>query len=203
MAAAPPERTLSESDLDPEPHRQFRIWLDEAMAAGEVMANAMALATVGADGLPSLRMMLLEDFDERGFVIQTNLESPKAAALRATPAAALTFFWPQLVRQVRVTGTVEPLAREEMAVYYARTPSAVQAMLRACRQSQVIADRAALERMYAESLQVVDASLPDHWGGYRLKVATIEFWQARPNWLQDRLRYTRTDGGWRIERLIP
>jgi pyridoxamine 5'-phosphate oxidase len=201
--AAPSERTLSESDLDPEPHRQFRIWLDEALAAGEVMANAMALATVGSDGLPSLRMMLLEDFDERGFVIQTNLESPKAAALRATPAAALTFFWPQLVRQVRVTGTVEPLAREEMAVYYARTPSAVQAMLRACRQSQVIADRAALERMYAESLQVVDASLPDHWGGYRLKVATIEFWQGRQNWLQDRLRYTRTDGGWRIERLIP
>jgi pyridoxamine 5'-phosphate oxidase len=201
--AAPSERTLSESDLDPEPHRQFRIWLDEALAAGEVMANAMALATVGSDGLPSLRMMLLEDFDERGFVIQTNLESPKAAALRATPAAALAFFWPQLVRQVRVTGTVEPLAREEMAVYYARTPSGVQAMLRACRQSQVITDRAALERVYAESLQVADTGLPDHWGGYRLKVATIEFWQGRQNWLQDRLRYTRTDGGWRIERLIP
>jgi pyridoxamine 5'-phosphate oxidase len=203
MASAPFERPLNESDLDPEPHRQFRIWLDEAAAAGEVMANAMALATVGTDGLPSLRMMLLEDFDERGFVIQTNLESPKAAALRATPAAALAFFWPQLVRQVRVTGSVEPLPRDEMAVYYTRTPSSVQAMLRACRQSQVIPDRATLERLYTESLQVPDPTLPDHWGGYRLRAATIEFWQGRENWLQDRLRYTRTDDGWRIERLVP
>jgi pyridoxamine 5'-phosphate oxidase len=203
MTSAQHERALSESDLDPDPHRQFRTWLDEATAAGEQVPNAMALATVGPDGLPGLRMMLLEDVDERGFVIQTNLESPKAHALQATPHAALAFFWPHLLRQVRVTGSVAPLALEDLATYWARTPPGVQAMLRACRQSQVIADRSALEHLYAASLQSTERGRPDHWGGYRLRVATIEFWQGRENWLQDRLRYTRTPNGWRIERLVP
>jgi pyridoxamine 5'-phosphate oxidase len=203
MAAAQPERTLSERDLDPDPHRQFRAWMDEATAAGEQMPNAMALATVGLDGLPALRMMLLEDVDARGFVFQTNLDSPKAKALEATPAAALAFFWPKAVRQVRVTGSVQPLPRDEAAEYFARAPSGIQAMLRACPQSQVIADRWELESMYAESLLSADTSLPAHWGAYRLHVRTIEFWQGRENWLQDRLRYTRTEGGWKVERLVP
>jgi len=203
MASAQPERTLSESDLDPEPHRQFRTWFAEARAAGAHMPDALALATVGSDGLPALRMMLLEEVDERGFVFQTNLESPKAQALESTPAAALAFFWPYAVRQVRVTGSVERLGRDESAMYYARNPSNIQAMLRACRQSQVIPDRAELDRMYAEALQAPDDGLPGHWGAYRLTVRTIEFWQGRQNWLQDRLRYTRTPGGWRIERLVP
>jgi len=203
MASDQFQRALSETDLDPEPHRQFGAWLEDALAAGEPTPNAMALATVGEDGLPSLRMMLLEDYDARGFVIQTNLESPKARALAATPAAALAFYWPRLVRQVRVTGRVEPLARDEMATYFARAPTGVQAMLRACRQSQVIADRSELERAYAESLALGATGLPPHWGGYRLEAATIEFWQGRENWLQDRLRYSRIDSGWRIERLVP
>jgi pyridoxamine 5'-phosphate oxidase len=203
MGCAKRERTLSESDLDPEPHRQFRAWLGEATAAGEQAPTAMALATVGSDGLPAVRMMLLEDVDERGFVFQTNLDSPKAEALGATPAAALAFFWPHVLRQVRVTGRVEPLTRAEVATYFARSPSNIQAMLRACRQSQVIADRSELEQMYAAALESTDTGLPAHWGGYRLHIATIEFWQGRENWLQDRLRYIRTDGGWRIERLLP
>jgi pyridoxamine 5'-phosphate oxidase len=203
MASAQPERTLSESDLDPDPLRQFRTWLQEAMEAGELAPNAMALSTVGSDGLPSLRMMLLEDVDERGFVFSTNLDSPKAQALASVPAAALAFFWPGILRQVRVTGSVEPLTREEVARYFTRCPADVQAMLRACHQSRVIADRAVLEKLYAASLRSPDAGLPDHWGGYRLPVATIEFWQGRDHWLQDRLRYTRTAEGWRIERLVP
>src|ERR1700737_2768553 len=177
MSSAQNERSLSERDLDPDPHRQFLTWLHEATVGGEQAPNAMALATVGPDGLPSLRMMLLEDVDERGFVIQTNLESPKAQALQATPYAALAFFWPQLLRQVRVTGSVSPLGRDDMAGYFARAPVGVQAMLRACRQSQVIADRAELEQLYAASLASAATGLPDHWGGYRLHVATIEFWQ--------------------------
>jgi pyridoxamine 5'-phosphate oxidase len=197
------ERSLSESDLDPDPHRQFRNWLDEATASGEPMAPAMALATVGADGLPTVRMMLLEDVDERGFVFQTNLDSPKACALAAKPVAALTFFWPHLVRQVRVTGRVERLLHAEEAAYFARTPTDIQAMLRACQQSQVIADRAELERIYAESWTSSPTGVPVHWGGWRLSVESIEFWQGREHWLQDRLRYTRTDGGWVIERLVP
>ncbi|MGI9146016.1 MAG: pyridoxamine 5'-phosphate oxidase [Chloroflexota bacterium] len=203
MPSAQPERALRKSDLDADPHRQFRRWLEEARAAGANLPDAMALATVGSDGLPSLRMMLLEEVDERGFVFQTNLESPKAQALKVTPSAALAFFWPYALRQVRVTGTVAALARDEAKTYFARSPSNIQAMLRACRQSQVIADRAELERVYTAALASTDAGLPAHWGAFRLSVASIEFWQGRQNWLQDRLRYTRSDAGWRIERLVP
>jgi len=204
MTSAAEERSLQEGDLNPDPHRQFAVWFQEAVASGEPMPAAMALATVDADGAPSLRMMLLEHFDERGFVIQTNLQSPKAQHLARSPRAALAFFWPILVRQVRVTGQVSELSRDEMATYFARTPDGVRAMLRACRQSQTIASRAALEQLYADSVATGELDLPDHWGGYLLTVESIEFWQGRPNWLQDRLRYTRSNGGgWRIERLIP
>ncbi len=195
--------TLSEDQLDPEPHRQFAMWLGDAVEAGEPMANAMALATVGADGMPAVRMVLLEDVDERGFTFQTNLESPKALALRAVPRAAVVFFWPRLVRQVRVTGSVSLLDRAEVAAYFSAAPSAIQAMIRACRQSTVIPDRAALEGAYARALGSGEEGVPAHWGGYRLYIETIEFWQGRQNWLQDRLRYTRLADGWRIERLVP
>jgi pyridoxamine 5'-phosphate oxidase len=199
------ERTLDEADLDPDPHRQFLVWLQQAIDAGELMPRAMALASTRPDGLPSVRMVLLEDVDQRGFAFQTNLESPKAQDLKALPFAAATFFWPTLVRQVRISGPVQPLSRDEVASYFSAAPPPIQAMLRACRvQTAVIADRAVLERSFAEALASPDTGLPDHWGGYRLQVATIEFWQGRQNWLQDRLRYTRIpDGSWRIERLVP
>jgi pyridoxamine 5'-phosphate oxidase len=204
MAAPREERSLDERDLDPDPHRQFQRWFEDAVAAGEAMPAAMAVATVGVDGLPRVRMMLLEDADARGFVFQTNLDSPKAADLAALPQAALAFFWPMLLRQVRVTGPVSALSRAEVAAYYARAPSAIQAMIRACQQSQVIADRATLERAFASALVANDPSVPAHWGGYRLAVDTIEFWQGRTNRLQDRLRYSRQPAGdWKIERLVP
>ena len=195
--------TLSEDQLDPEPHRQFAVWLREAVEAGEPMPHAMALATAGADGVPSVRMVLFEDVDEHGFTFQTNLESPKALAMTAVPRAALAFFWPLLVRQVRVTGPVTPLDRDEVAAYFAAAPSAIQTMIRACHQSTVIANRDALERAYVDALGSAEAGVPAHWGGYRVHIETIEFWQGRQNWLQDRLRYTREGGGWRIERLVP
>jgi pyridoxamine 5'-phosphate oxidase len=197
------ELTLSEDQLDPEPHRQFALWLRDAVDAGEPMPNAMALATCGLDGLPAVRMVLFEDIDERGFTFQTNLESPKAAAMTAVPRAALVFFWPRLLRQVRVTGAVTPLDRNEVAAYFAAQPSAIQTMIRACHQSTVITDRAALERAYADALKSAEDGVPAHWGGFRLHIETIEFWQGRQNWLQDRLRYTRANDGWRIERLVP
>jgi pyridoxamine 5'-phosphate oxidase len=205
MVSWPHELSLSEADLDPEPHRQFRIWLREAAEAGEPMPNAMALATAGAAGVPSVRMVLLEDVDERGLVFQTNIESPKALDIAAVPHVALVFFWPRLQRQVRVTGGVEPLSRDEVAAFFSATPSAIQAMLRACRQSHVIADRGELERAYAAALASAsqEEGVPAHWGGYRVQIETIEFWQARENWLQDRLRYTRAARAWRIERLVP
>jgi len=195
--------TLSEDQLDPEPHRQFAVWLREAVEAGEPMPHAMALATAGADGVPSVRMVLFEDVDEHGFTFQTNLESPKALAMTAVPRAALAFFWPLLVRQVRVTGPVTPLDRDEVAAYFAAAPSAIQTMIRACHQSTVIANRDELERAYADAQGSAEDGVPAHWGGYRVHIETIEFWQGRQNWLQDRLRYTRESDAWRIERLVP
>jgi len=200
------ERTLDEADLAAEPQRQFQRWLADAEAAGEPQPRAMALATASPDGLPAVRMVLLQQVDERGFTFETNLDSPKAADLRANPRAGLVFYWPRLGRQVRVSGAVAPLDRADVAASYAAQPTDVRAMLRFAQQSHVVADRAALERAYALSLASADGqrpTLPDHWGGYRLTVETIEFWQARAHWLQDRLRYARAAGGWRIERLVP
>jgi pyridoxamine 5'-phosphate oxidase len=201
----PSELALLERDLDAEPHRQFGRWFAEAKASGEPMAHAMALATVDADGSPSARMVLLEGVDVEGFVFQTNTESPKARDLAANPQAALTFFWPLLLRQVRVRGTVSLLPRSVVEKLFARTPAGIQVMLRACRQSTVIPNRAALERGYAEALTSADTRVPDDWGAYRLRTDSIEFWQGRANQLQDRLRYTRTTArtAWRIERLVP
>ena len=204
MTSAANQRELLETELDPDPMGQFATWFQQAIDSGEPMPGAVALATVDPQGLPSLRMMLLEHFDAHGFIIQTNLQSPKAQHLASQPSAALAFFWPLLVRQVRVTGAVAPISRDEMAGYFEHTPDGIRAMLRACHQSQVIPSRAALEQLYADSVATGELALPDHWGGYRLRVESIEFWQGRPNWLQDRLRYTRMpDDAWRIERLIP
>jgi pyridoxamine 5'-phosphate oxidase len=199
------ELALLEDDLDPEPHRQFERWLAEAVASGEPMAHAMALATVDPDGSPSSRMVLLEAVDGEGFVLQTNTESPKAHDLAANPRAALTFFWPILLRQVRVRGTVSGLPRSVVEKFFARTPLGIQVMLRACRQSTVVPDRSTLERNYADALAAGDMRVPSDWGAFRLRVESIEFWQGRENQLQDRLRYTRAADGtaWRIERLVP
>jgi pyridoxamine 5'-phosphate oxidase len=199
------ERTLLESETDPDPFRQFHLWLADATQAHEELANAMALGTVDLEtGMPSVRMVLLETLDERGFVFQTNRESPKARDLAGHARAAATFFWPSLVRQVRVSGAVEELSRADSRRFYAPMPADIQAMLHVCRQSEVIADRAALERIYAEAQTDGRRELPDHWGAYRLVPEWIEFFQGRQHWLQDRLRYTRTLGTlWRIERLVP
>jgi pyridoxamine 5'-phosphate oxidase len=200
----PRERTLLESEVDADPLRQFARWLDEAIEAHEPMPKAMALATTDPAGVPSVRMVLLEELDDGGFAFQTNVQSPKARDLAHNPRAAATFFWPSLVRQVRISGWVEELSRAQVARYFEAMPRPIQAMLRVCRQSEAIADRATLERSFAAALLSEEQGLPDHWGGYRLRADWIEFFQARQNWLQDRLRYTRApDGGWRIERLVP
>jgi pyridoxamine 5'-phosphate oxidase len=199
------ERTLLEGDLDPEPHRQFERWLGEAADSGEAMPNAMALATSSADAAPSVRMVLIDAFDAAGFVFQTNLASPKVQDLRANPRAAGTFFWSRLLRQVRISGTVYEVSRGEAAALFAALPDTIRAMLRACRrQGEIIPDRAVLEDAFKEAVTSPERGLPEHWGAFRLELEWIEFFQARQNWLQDRLRYTRTPGGtWRVERLVP
>ena len=198
---------LNEEDFDPDPIRQFAAWFAEAEAAGVPEANAMTLATATRDGRPSARVVLLKGFDERGFVFYTNYESQKGRELADNPQAALTFYWPGLERQVRITGTVERVSREESRRYFESRPLGSRLGASLSRQSAVIPDRSVLEQEFVR-LQTEyadgDVPLPPFWGGYRVNPTAIEFWQGRPSRLHDRLRYTRQpDGLWRIERLSP
>ena len=200
------ERALNEQDLDPDPLRQFQLWLDQAWASGEPMANAMAVASTGPDGTPAVRMVLLDAADERGFAFQTNLESPKAQHFAERPRAALLFFWPKLLRQVRVTGSVSTIDPAEVRASFELAPPEIQAMIRACRQGQPVADRAALEQLWRDALKASPrggAEMPPDWGGFRVSLETIEFWQGRDHRLQDRLRLTRAGTTWQVERLMP
>lgn len=199
-------RPLRRADLDPDPVRQFRQWMDEAIAAAMADPNAMSLATVGPDGQPSLRTVLLKGLDERGFVFYTNLGSRKAAEIGASPCVALLFYWPELSRQVKVTGEAARTGVAEDLRYFASRPRDSQLGAWASAQSRPVAGRALLEqafeqmrRRYADG----EVPLPAFWGGYRVRPSSIEFWQARANRLHDRFVYTRGDGGWTIERLAP
>jgi pyridoxamine 5'-phosphate oxidase len=193
-------------DLDPDPVEQARKWIDDAVAADCVEANAMTLATVGADGRPSSRYVLLRGLDERGFWFFTNRESVKGRALTANPHAALTFAWLELHRQLRVTGVVEPLPDELSDAYFARRPRATQIGAWASRQSTVIPGRDALDEAMTECEQRFEGQevpRPPYWGGYALQPDTIEFWQGRPNRLHDRIRFRRDAQAWVPERLAP
>ena len=198
---------LIEEQLDPDPVRQFGIWFTEAQEASLPEPNAMTVATASRDGIPSARIVLLKGFDERGFVFYTNYGSQKGRELAANPRAALTFYWAALERQVRVSGTVAPVSREESQRYFDSRPLGSRLGASLSRQSEVIPDRSVLEAEFAR-LQAEhadgDVPLPSFWGGYRVAPTAIEFWQGRPSRLHDRLRYTRQpDDSWRIERLSP
>lgn len=198
---------LSEDAIASDPISQFRAWFDEARVVTRGEPNAMTLATVGTDGRPSARMVLLTGFDELGFVFFTNYESRKGQELAATGVAALVFYWPELERQVRVEGTVERVLPDESDAYYASRPLGSRLGAWASPQSQIIAGRTAIEARLAEAeARFADGEppRPAHWGGFRVLPDMVEFWQGRPNRLHDRLRYTRApDGVWLIERLAP
>ena len=197
---------LRESDVDPSPIDQFRGWFGEALAADLHEPNAMTLATATPDGRPSARVVLLKGFDERGFVFYTNYEGRKSRELEANPRAALLFYWGELERQVRVEGRVSRVPDTESDAYFAGRPRGSQLGALASEQSRPVRDRGALERRLRElegEYEGREVPRPAFWGGYRIEPETVEFWQGRENRLHDRLRYRRSEGGWKIERLQP
>ena len=198
---------LSETDVDSDPIRQFGAWFEQALAAQVPEPNAMTLATVGADGRPSARIVLLKGFDAAGFVFHTNYDSRKGKELAANPFAALVFFWSELERQVRIEGKVERLPDAESDAYFQGRPLGSRLSAWASRQSEPVTDRATLERELEEmatKYEGRDVPRPPFWGGLRLQPDAIEFWQggaepaSRPFVLP-----ARHPAGWRIERLSP
>jgi len=199
-------RPLVESDLGDDPFDQFAAWLDAARAAGVELAEAMTLATASGDGRPSARMVLLKEHGPTGFVFFTGYESRKGRDLAENPRAALVFYWHELGRQVRVEGEVERVPPAESEAYFRTRPLGSRLAAWTSLQSSVVASRNALDVRYAEFAATYgdgDVPLPPHWGGYRLRPSSIEFWQHRQSRLHDRLRY-RLDGTvWVLERLAP
>ena len=199
------ERPLDEADMGPEPFGQFSAWFEEARAALR-QPEAVALATAGADGAPTVRMVLLKSWDQRGFVFFSNYLSAKGRQLADNPAAALVAHWEPLGRQVRVEGRVERVSAEESDRYFAGRPRPSQLAAHASRQSAVLVGRAELEAaMHAVELRFAHRAVPrpDFWGGLRLVPAVVEFWQHREGRLHDRLAYRRRADGWVLVRLSP
>lgn len=197
---------LDEADVSHDPIVEFARWFAEAQEAQLHEPNAMTLATATADGAPSARIVLLKAFDQRGFVFFTDYRSRKGGELEANPRAALVFYWGELERQVRITGTVITTSKEESERYFRSRPLGSRLGAWASHQSRVIPGRAVLESDLKEVVQRFaegDVPLPPHWGGFRVAPETIEFWQGRDSRLHDRIRYIREGGAWRVERLSP
>jgi pyridoxamine 5'-phosphate oxidase len=198
--------SLTEADVDPDPIRQFSSWFRQALDAGVPEANAMSVATVGADGRPSSRILLIKDVDSAGFTWFTNYASRKGRELAIHPHAALLFHWIELERQVRIEGRVEKLPEAQSDAYFQSRPLNSRLGALASAQSEPIASREALEQRFAETEAACGEQpvRPAHWGGYLLVPDRVEFWQGRPSRLHDRILYTRQDdGAWRRERLQP
>lgn len=200
-------RALTEDAAHPDPIQQFRQWFEEALQSQLLDANAMTLATASAGGEPAARIVLLKVADESGFVFYTNYDSAKGRDLAANPRACLLFFWAELERQVRITGSVTKTTPAESEEYFHSRPYESQIGATISQQSRPVADRSLIESRYAEFVEKYRGSvvpLPATWGGYRVTPDTIEFWQGRTSRLHDRLLYSRQpDGSWSRARLEP
>ena len=198
-------KTLDEAQVDRDPMKQFGVWMVEAIHAQVPEATAMSLSTVGKDGRPSGRIVLLKGVDANGFVFYTNYASRKGHDLAAHPFAALTFFWKELERQVRIEGAVEKVDAGDSDAYYMTRPLGSRIGAWASPQSETIESRAWLEARWAEltDRHGDNPPCPPHWGGYRVKPEYLEFWQGRRSRLHDRIAYTRLANAWDIARLAP
>jgi len=198
-------KELTKAAVASDPFVQFSMWLDEALKSEITDANAMTIATVDAECRPSNRVVLLKGLDERGFVFFTNYESKKGSDLAANPNVSLSFFWPQLQRQVILYGTAEKTSSKESESYFKTRPYESRIAAWASQQSSVIKTRADLEAAFDGMRERFgkDVPLPSYWGGYRIIPDRIEFWQGRANRLHDRLVYTLIERTWVIERLSP
>ncbi len=198
---------LRREDLKPDPIEQFTLWFEQVCRAGVIEPNAMSLATVGADGRPSARTVLLKSYDARGFVFFTNLESRKSRQIAENPRVCLLFPWLALERQVIIGGPAERISTAEVLAYFVKRPFGSQLAAWVSHQSSVISSRKILEMKWDEmKRKFADGRvpLPSFWGGYRVKPQEMEFWQGGTNRLHDRFLYTRQgDGSWSIERLAP
>ena len=188
------------------PFEQFELWLAEAVDKKLHDPNAMVLSTSTKDGRPSSRVVLLKGFDETGFVFYTNYDSRKAAEIAANPHAALLFYWAETGKQVRIEGTILKVSPEMSDAYFASRPRASRLGAVASPQSRVIENREVLEQKYAEldrEYREREIERPANWGGYVVEPEVFEFWQGRESRLHDRLRYTKAESGWLVERLAP
>ena len=199
------KQSLRKRDVDPSPTIQFKQWFDDALNAQVPEPNAMTLSTVNADGQPSGRVVLLKGMDADGFSFYTNYSSRKGVELKQNPKAALTFFWMELERQVRIEGDVEFVSAEESTKYFDSRPLGSRIGAHVSPQSQSIDSREWLENRLEEmTLKVGEhPTRPENWGGYVLKPTWMEFWQGRPSRLHDRIAYKLVNGNWEIERLAP
>jgi len=196
---------LAEAEMAATPAEQFARWFAEAVAARLPEPNAMVLATASGEGEPSARTVLLKGHDSEGFRFFTNHTSRKGRDLAENPRGSLVFPWHPIQRQVIAAGVVERLPDEESAAYFRSRPYGSRLGAWASRQSSVLGSRAELDERYAElaARWAVEVPVPDFWGGYLLRPATVEFWQGRGDRLHDRLRFRRTEHGWTLERLSP
>ena len=193
-------------DLDPDPFMQFKRWLDEALSAHLVDANAMSLATANTAGEPSLRTVLLKAYSEDGFVFFTNLQSTKSQQIAENPSVALLFYWREFERQVTIAGTASQLPMADVARYFFSRPRESRVAAWVSPQSRVIDARRMLEMKFDEMLKKFgdgEIPVPSFWGGFRVAPRTIEFWQGGTHRLHDRFRYQPDGKGWRIECLAP
>lgn len=199
-------RPLQRTDLATDPIVQFKQWFTEALDASVLDVNAMSIATVAADGQPSLRTVLLKHFDTSGFVFYTNLDSRKAREMAGNARVALLFYWAEVSRQVRISGTVSRVSVAESLRYFLTRPRDSQIGAWVSEQSRVVEGRQFLETKFNElkaRFAAGEVPLPAFWGGFRVAAQTMEFWQARENRLHDRFLYSRNTTGWTIDRLAP